>query len=341
MRLWKNPKSAVCALLIFSLSCLLPSCGDVEVYEETRQMMGTFVQIKIVFDKAEKKESVFDAAFKEIMKVDRLMSAYRDDSQLSMINRYAGIKPVVVDRELIEVLEKSILLSNATGGAYDITAGELIDLWGFYKKNGHVPSAAEIEETLKRVDYRKIIINREKSTVFLKDELMSIDLGSIAKGFAVDQAAKKLRIMGVSGALVNAGGDIYALGRKEVTPWKVGVRNPLNNSEEVYRKLIAEDAAVVTSGCYHRYIELNGKKYCHIIDANTGMPVEGVLSVTVIAESTATADALATSVMLLGSEAGLKLIEDWERCEGLIIYKADDNTPKTARTSNFHKFLAD
>ena len=256
--------------------------------------MGTFVEV------ISAKKDALEIAFKEIDRIEKLLSKYVPDSEISQLNRYAKLK---VSPETFYVIERAIEFYSLTNGAFDITVGPLMDLWGFTEKIYTIPSERKIRRALKLVGCDKIILRNQDNVIQFKLSGMKIDLGAIAKGYAVDCAIKKLKEAGIKSCLINAGGQIYCLGKKFSRPWKIAVRDPRNNGVTGYLEL--KDKAVATSGNYEQSFKNKRKSYGHIFDPKTGYPKEpDILSVTVIASDSLTADALATAIFALGKDKG-------------------------------------
>lgn len=330
------------ALLLFRLGIhrfLFHSRPQESIYEKTRLSMGTFVTLKVVAESKRSAEEIIDAAFGEVEKVDRLMSHYRADSEVSRLNEKAHIAPLVVSPETFEVLLRSDEISRDSGGAFDITVGPLIELWQKAAKENRLPRPEKIAEARARVDYRKVILNKEKKTVSFAQPGISLDLGAIAKGYAMDKAIDAIRKRGATGALVDAGGDIYALGwRPDGKPWRIKIQDPAGGDSGL-GVVQLKDKAVATSGNYRRFVEIEGKRYSHIIDPRSGLPAEGVASVTVIAPEATLADALATVLSLLGETEGLRLVESLEDVECLMVI-GEKGGFREVQSSGFSRFLA-
>jgi len=235
--------------------------------------------------------------------------------------------------DLIEVLEKAIYYAELSNGAFDPTVGPLVRLWGIGTDNPHFPDEDEIMQALNLVNWRDIVIDREAGTVFLRRQGMAVDLGSIAKGYAADEAVRIAKEAGVKRAVFDFGGDIAVIGwrgkkGRELLPWRIGLQNPLNERGTYIGILNVNDKSVVTSGVYENFIELDGKRYHHILSTTDGYPVEnGLLSVTVMADQTADADALSTAVFAMGFEKGKALIDSIPGVEAIFIF--NDNIVKT------------
>ncbi len=277
-------------------------------------------------------------AFKVCDTYEKMLSKTIETSDIAKINA-AGGKPVKVSDETIEVIKKGIEYGDKSGGAFDITIGKATDLWGFREAEagedsqsgmvGKVPDAEELAETMKHVDYKKIKI--DGNTVQLEDPEMELDLGGIAKGYIADKVTEFLCEKGVTSGVVDLGGNIVVIGGKtealvnpegEAREFKVGIKDPLSESGDIIGTVPAKDKTIVTSGTYERYFEEDGIKYHHILDSKTGYPADtNILSVTIIADKgcSADCDALSTSCLALGLDAGRKLIEETEGAEAIFV----------------------
>jgi thiamine biosynthesis lipoprotein len=279
--------------------------------------MGTSVEITASQTDSQRAEEAMAAAFREIERIDRLMSHYRPESEVSQITRQAGEKEAHVSPETLEVIERALYFSRLSGGAFDITIGPVFRLWNF--REGKIPGEKSLQENLKKVDYRKIKVDRAKSSVYLEGRGMELDLGAIAKGYAVDRGSAVLRKEGVENFLVKAGGDLVVNGAKgNGVPWIVGIQHPRLPSELI-GKLRPSQAAVSTSGDYKKFFFRGGERYHHILTPSTGLPARECQSVTIMAPSAMDADALATSVFVLGPKEGFALLEHLPDVRAIIV----------------------
>ena len=245
------------------------------------------------------------------------MSNYRSESEVSRITGPPASKKSGSPPETLEVIERALFFSRLSGGAFDITIGPVFRLWNF--REGKIPEQVLVQENLKRVDYRKIRVDSAHSSVFLAEPRMEIDLGAIAKGYAVDRACESLQRKGIENFLVNAGGDLKVRGEKEPgLPWVVGIQHPRLPSEFI-AKLRPRNAAVATSGDYEKFFVKEGERYHHILNPVTGKPARQCQSVTVMAPSAMDADALATAVFVLGPAKGLSLLAKIANAHGIIV----------------------
>ncbi len=301
-------------LLMLAICCNADRGG---MYEERADIMGTTFTIKI--DDPGNHARAAHAALDEIRRIDRLLSTYKDDSEISAVNRRASKEPVVVGADFRNVVAASRIYFGLGRGAFDPTVYPLMRLWRFTTREGRIPTNEEQAKAKSLIDLRKVLLDESTSAVSFLQDGMALDFGGIAKGYAVDRAVEVLKKQGVTRAIVDAGGNFYALGTPRGREhWQVGIRHPLR-LDEVVARLPVSNKGVATSGNYERFFEIGGRKYCHIMDPRTGRPVEGMLSATVVADTAMAADALSTTVFVLGPEEGMRLIERLPGVEGMLI----------------------
>ncbi len=307
----------------FSLFTFLYACTPYKenIYRKNRILMNTLVTITVVSDSKDSAEKAIDTAFSEIEKLEKLSNFFSPESEVCRINKNAGISEVKVSPDIIDVLDRAIMVSEKTEGAFDVTIGPVITLYDFYKKIK--PEENAIKKKLPLVNYRDLIIDRNKSTAFLQKRGMLIDLGGIAKGYAADKAVDTLKKKGISSGLVAVAGEIKAFGLKpDGRPWKIGIRNPRippnphsvkggkgGFSDDIMATLELKDMAISTSGDYERCFILNGRRYHHLLSPKTGYPAEECQSVSVIAKEGTFTDAFATGVFVLGPVKGINVLE--------------------------------
>lgn len=290
--------------LLALCACTLSLDGqktEVVRYEASHEAMGTVFTVVAYGRDRNYLAEVVDEVFDEVDRLDGQMSNYQPASELSGINREAGSRDVVVEPKLFHLLEDSFRYSRDTGGAFDITVGPLMKHWGFFRGQGRLPSPAEIEQVRTRVGYPHVMLDPHRRSIRFDTRGVELDLGGIAKGYAVDRAVEILRSNGISAALVSSGtSSIYALGSPpNERGWTVRVRDPYD-PHQVGDVLRLQNYSLSTSGSYEKFFQLSGKTYCHIMDPHTGWPVEGMLSTAVLAPSTTQSDALSTSFFVLG-----------------------------------------
>jgi len=281
--------------------------------------MGSRFDITVVAKDSIEGEKFIKLAVDEIERIESLISSWDENSQTSKINRNSGIKAVEVDLELFQLIERAIAISNLTDGAFDISYASMDKIWKFDGSMKEMPSEDEIKASVEKVGFKNIILDKSKNTVFLKLKGMKIGFGAIGKGYAADKAKELLISKGVTAGIINASGDMNTWGKQpNGSEWKVAITNPLNKNK-AFALLPINNSAVVTSGNYEKFVNFNGIRYSHIIDPRTGYPSSGIISVTVFAPKAELADALATSVFVMGKDAGLDRINQLPNIECIII----------------------
>lgn len=294
-------------------------CTAQQPYKRTLKLMGSRFDITVVANDSLQANKHIDTAVAEISRIEKLISSWDDNSQTSEINRNAGAKPVKIDKELFNLIERAIGISKLTDGAFDISYASMDRIWQFDGSMTVMPSEKEIKSSVEKVGYQNIVLDKKNSTVFLKLEGMKIGFGAIGKGYAADKAKTLLISKGVPSGIINASGDMNTWGKQpNGNDWKVAITNPMDKNK-VFALLPITNGAVVTSGNYEKYVNFDGKRYTHIIDPRTGYPSAGIISVTVFAPKAELADALATSVYVMGKEAGLDRINQLPKIECIII----------------------
>ena len=296
--------------------------GAAEAHE-FRYLMGTSIEVQAFGGDAAIRKSAIEEAFAAFAEVDRLMSNYRDDSELSLVNGRAAAEAVNVSEPMFSVLEAARRVSAASNGAFDITVGPLVRLWGFHDKKPHLPTAAELTAVRPLVDYRNLLLDPQKRSVHFARPGVEIDLGGIAKGFAVEIAADVLRRHGLGG-FIDAGGNQYLLG----TPpgkrtWTVGIKNP-DVPDRVMGVVETGEISVSTSADSSNFLVANGRKYGHILDPRTLEPSSAALSVTILSRDGTLADAMSKAAFILGPKAGLALVDSFPGMSAVIAYRNSD-----------------
>lgn len=291
--------------------------------------MDTFTTITVTSSSKEKAEEAVDAGFAEIEKLDKFLNNFEPDSEISTVSKFAGVKPVHVSAETLDLMQKTIGISKLTNGAFNPTIAPVGKLWKFSGRpaDPSMPSKDAIENALKLVDYRKIKIDNAASEIYLEEKGMELDLGGIAKGYAADKAVKAIKAKGIKSALVAIAGDIRGYGLNiNGNAWKVGIQNPRPDNpdsekpwEDIFATLNLKESAVSTAGDYQRFFIKDGKRSHHIIDPATGYPSEsGLISVSVIAPEGYVADGIDTAILILGLEKGMKLLES-KGLDGILV----------------------
>jgi thiamine biosynthesis lipoprotein len=305
--------------LIILFVCITQFGVAQQPYKRTLKLMGSRFELTVVAKDSVEAKKYIDAAVSEITRIEKLISSWDTNSQTSEINRNAGIKPITVNAELFQLIQRSKGISNLTDGAFDISYASMDKIWRFDGSMTEMPSEMDIAASVSKVGFQNIVLDETKSTVYLKLKGMKIGFGALGKGYAADKAKDLLMDMGVSSGIINASGDMNTWGKQpNGNDWKVAITNPLDK-DKVFAVLPIKNGAVVTSGNYEKYVHFNGVRYTHIIDPRTGYPSTGIISVTVFAPKAELADALATSVFVMGKEVGLDRINQLPNVECIII----------------------
>ena len=296
--------------------------------------MGNQFEITVVDTNETVAKEHLEAAVLEIQRIENLLTTFREESQTNQINQNAGMKPVKVDPEVFHLIERSLRISKITDGYFDISYGSIDrKFWNFDREMKELPDPEMIKEHLKLVNYHNILLNREDSTVFLKEKGMRIGFGGIGKGYAAEMGKRLLLNRGVKSGVVNASGDLTTWGNQaDGKPWTIGIANP-DNARLPFSYMNIADMAVATSGNYEKFVSIGGKKYSHTINPKTGMPVTGIKSVTIICPNAEIADALATPVTIMGTEKGIGMIDQIQQVECIII--DDENHIYSSKNINF------
>ena len=284
---------------------LLPTAARAEWISRSEAIMGTSCSVELWSEDRAKGEAAISSVFDDMRRIDRLMSTWKEDTEISQVNREAAKHPVKISAELFGLLQESVKYSELTHGAFDITYASVGYLYDF--KKGVHPDQKAIAEALPGINWRHMVLDASKSTVFFQRAGMRIDLGGIAKGHAVDRGIELLQKQGITRAMVNSGGDTRIIGDRFGRPWVVGVRDP-DHEGKTFLRLPLTDTAFSTSGDYERYFDEDGKRFHHIIDPKTGDSARKCRSVTVISGSATRTDALTKSVFIMGPAEGIEFI---------------------------------
>ena len=287
------------------------------------KLMGNRFEITVVGDDPSWADERINDAVEEIKRIEKLFTTFDESSQTNLINRNAGAKPVKVDREVYDLIERSKKISTLTQGAFDITYGSIDKrLWNFDKTMTSLPDAQTAKTLVRLINYRNVILDEKNCSVFLKEKGMRIGFGGIGKGYAAEKAKSLLQQKGVKSGIINAAGDLTAWGHQpNGKPWTIGIADP-NTTKQAFSFLEITNTSIATSGNYEKFILIDGKKYSHTIDPKTGLPVRGIKSVTIICPNAEIADAMATPVMIMGIKTGLDMLNQMKGMAGIII---DDN----------------
>jgi len=313
-------------VFILFIGCMQPESSRVDF------ALGTVCSITL-FDQG--LDSIYNEIFARIHEIESLMSVNIPSSDISRINKAAGIEPVQVHKDTFMVIERAVYFAELSGGAFDPTVGPLVSLWGINRDEPRVPSQDEIDAVLPLINWRNIKLDSQTSSVYLTQKGMALDLGSIAKGYAADEAAAIIRKAGIERAIVDLGGNIIMIGeRKDKNPWRVGIQNPIEKRGAVIGVLQITEKTVVTSGIYERYFDKDGIRYHHIFDPSNGYPAKnGLLSATVVTDISMDADALSTILFVLGYEKRMVLFNYLPNTETIFVFQ--DNSIRTTDGVNF------
>lgn len=316
-------KKIVCLVLCVLIGTSFFGCSEKKA-SSTEFALNTVITITAY---GEKSAEAVNAAFTEIKRIENMLSSHIETSDISKINNGAHLAPVEVSGETAEILRKALEMSEKTYGAFDITVKPLTDLWNITAEDPKVPTDEELKSTLSVVGYENIVING--NLVSFAKEGMKIDLGGAAKGYCADRAADILKSYGIKNAILDLGGNVYALGKNEQGKnWRIGLQDPSKDRGKHFTIEELSDMTAVTSGSYERYFEKNGKIYHHILNPDTGSPADsGLISVTVISDNSFEADMLSTAIFVMGAEEFMKIKDKFEFQKIVTIDKY--NTPRT------------
>ncbi|SFI38055.1 FAD:protein FMN transferase [Halpernia frigidisoli] len=303
-------------------------------FRKAQKLMGNIFEITVVNDDENLAFRQIESAISEIQRIEKLLTTYNEESQTNLINQNAGIKPVKVDPEVFELIERSLRISEITDGYFDISYGGIDKtFWNFDKEMIRLPDPEIIKEHLKLVNYKHILLDKENKTVFLEEAGMRIGFGGIGKGYAAEMAKKVLIQNGISCGVVNAAGDLTTWGTQaDGKPWTIGIADP-DNAKLPFSYMNITNTSVATSGNYEKFVIIDGKKYSHTINPKTGMPVSGIKSVTMICPNAEIADAMATPVGIMEIPDALNLVNQIHQLECIII--DDNNKIYSSQNINF------
>ncbi len=316
-------------ILLLTLACLWSGLSlnaqSRSAQKKVIKLMGCRFEVTAIADNDTIAWQAINTGIAEIERIERLISSWDRQSQTSAINRQAGIAPVSVDQELYDLIFRAKKISKLTQGAFDISFASMDRIWRFDGSMETMPTPEQIQKARQFINWEKVLLDRQNLTVFLQEKGMKIGFGAIGKGYAANRAKQLMQnIPGVHGGLVNASGDLICWGEShQPEGWTVKVADP-KDKHKVLGWLQIADMSVVTSGDYERFVQFEGKRYAHIIDPRTGYPTTGIKSVTLVCPDAELADALATSVFVLGYDAGLNLINQLNGVECLIVTDDDE-----------------
>ncbi|GAB3943178.1 FAD:protein FMN transferase [Spirosoma harenae] len=304
-------------LLLLTLSSL--SATAQVLRKRTVKLMGSRFDITLAAEDSLTAEKNIDTVIAEVTRIENLISDWRPETQISQVNKNAGIQPVRVDAEVFSLTERALHFSKITNGAFDISFAAMDRIWKFDGSMTEMPSPEAIKKSVANVGYKNIVLDRKQSTIFLKQKGMKIGFGALGEGYAADRCRDMMLAHGIKSGIVNGSGDMSTWGgQPDGSDWTIGITNPLHN-DTIFAIIPLKQSAVVTSGSYEKFVVFNGKRYAHIINPKTGYPATGVSSVTVFGPSAEKANGFSTSLMVLGKEAGLKLLKKYPEYQYILI----------------------
>lgn len=310
-------------ILLLSFNSSAQSSSDLLARKRVLKLMGTRFEFTAVAKDIKLADEGIENGIKEVKRIESLISSWDKASQTSTINNNAGIQPVTVDKELYDLIERSLRISSLTNGAFDISFASVGNLWRFDGTMEKPPSKAAINISISKINYKNIILNPQDTSVFLKEKGMSIGFGGIGKGYAAEQAKEVMIALGITSGVVSAAGDLTTWGtREDGKMWDVAIAKP-DKSKRIIAWLQANNTSIVTSGNYEKFFMHEGKRYSHIIDPRTGYPTSGIKSATVVCTNAELGDALATTMFVMGQTEGLALINQLNGIECLLITDDD------------------
>ena len=336
----KNLKKNFTPFFLYLACSALLGCNpnNVKLIKESRFYMGTLFDITVLHADARKAEKIIDKVFDEIKRIELMTSKFIPNSEVSKINQSSNENAYPISEEVYNLLKVSVHYSQITRGAFDITIGVIQDLWNFDNEEGQIPSSGTLLPLLSLVGFKNIAL-KENFHVRLKKKGMKLDLGAIAKGYAVNRGIEILRNNHINNAILNGGGDLKCIGeKKQGSPWEIGVRHPRDPSS-IIATLKGNNQAIATSGDYQNYFVKNKVRYHHLLNPETGWPAKGTQSATIISNNAMLADAMATAVFIMGPERGIEFIESQKGLEGFLITSDGDKIISTGlkKRIQFHE----
>nr|WP_243739808.1 FAD:protein FMN transferase [Flavobacterium sp. P3160] len=302
------------------------------LHKRTTMLMGGRFDISIVANDSLKAENSIDEVIAEITRIENLISDWKPSSQVSEVNRNAGISPVKVDREVFELTQRALQFSKITNGGFDVSFAAMDRIWKFDGSMTTMPTPEAIKASVAKVGYQNIILDSVQSTIFLKLKGMKIGFGALGEGYATNKCKDLMLSKGIKAGIVNASGDLTAWGTQpNGKDWNIGMTNPFDTNK-LFAIVPIKNGAVTTSGSYEKFVVLNGKRYSHIINPATGYPSTGLCSVSIFGPNAEMANGFSTSIMVLGKKAGLELINKYPEYSCVMI---KDNG-KIIKSKNFN-----
>ncbi|MBP7396238.1 MAG: FAD:protein FMN transferase [Flavobacterium sp.] len=320
--------------LIFLLTSIF-AFGQV-THKRKLYMLGSPFEMTVVAKDTIQGNIYIDMAVAEVKRIENLISDWIPTTQISQVSKNSGIQPVKVDKEVYDLVERAIKVSQLTSGAFDISYASMDKIWKFDGSMKAMPTPEAIKQSVARIGYQKIVLDAKAQTIYLKEKGMKLGLGGIGQGYIADKIKDLLLSKGCTSGIVNVSGDINAWGYQTTgKPWTVAIVNPMNKNK-VFATFPLENSSVETSGSYEKFVVFDGKRYSHIIDPRTGYPAQGVVSVSVFAKQTEIADALATGIFVLGVDVGLNLVNQLKGIGCIIV--DDKGEIHTSKNIDIKKF---
>ena len=320
--------------LIFLLTSIF-AFGQV-THKRKLYMLGSPFEMTVVAKDTIQGNIYIDMAVAEVKRIENLISDWIPTTQISQVSKNSGIQPVKVDKEVYDLVERAIKVSQLTSGAFDISYASMDKIWKFDGSMKTMPTPEAIKQSVARIGYQKIVLDAKAQTIYLKEKGMKLGLGGIGQGYIADKIKDLLLSKGCTSGIVNVSGDINAWGYQTTgKPWTVAIVNPMNKNK-VFATFPLENSSVETSGSYEKFVVFDGKRYSHIIDPRTGYPAQGVVSVSVFAKQTEIADALATGIFVLGVDVGLNLVNQLKGIGCIIV--DDKGEIHTSKNIDIKKF---
>ncbi len=287
--------------------------------KRTTTLMGSRWDITIVAKDSATAELNIDTVIKEVSRIEYLISDWKPQTQISQVNQQAGIAPVKVDKEVLDLTRRAIHISHITTGAFDISFAAMEKIWKFDGSMTEMPTPEAVKKAKEKVGYQNIIIDTVASTIFLQERGMKIGFGALGEGYAADKCREMMLAKGIQAGIVNGSGDMNTWGKQpNGKPWNIGITDPFHPGE-LYAIVPLHQGAVTTSGSYEKYAEIGGKRYSHIINPATGYPATGLVSITVFGPSAELCNSFSTSIMVMGKEAGFQLLKKYPGYSGIAV----------------------
>ncbi len=324
-------------LLLGLLFCIEYSAGAQVLRKRTVMLMGSRFDISIVASDSLSAERNIDTIIAEVTRIEYLISDWKPETQISEVNNNAGVRPVKVDKEVFELAKRALYFSEITNGAFDISFAAMDRIWKFDGSMTEMPTPEAIKKSVEKVGYKNIILDSVNSTIFLRLPGMKIGFGALGEGYAADKCRSMMIAKGIKAGIVNGSGDMSTWGKQpNGKDWNIGITNPFQN-DKLLAVVPLHEGSVTTSGSYEKFVVFNGKRYAHIINPATGYPATGLTSVTVFGPSTETANGFSTSLMVLGQEKGLELLNKYPEYSCIMI--TDDGKVITSKKLKLKKHL--